>query len=116
MVSKRLSHVHSTQAILAGWWSHAAAGLPWRLIFNPEAVGLFVLQRRQRGLAEQEAPHRPDVAEDAVAERGLIQVIHSCGAAGAGAAANDPLDHARVPLSPDEHALFHLHEGVDDLA
>src|SRR5262249_57148802 len=58
----------------------------------------------------------PEVAEDAVAERRLVEVVDPRGAAGAGAPADDALDHPGVALAPDDHDLLELDEGVDELA
>src|SRR5271166_998441 len=85
-------------------------------VFDAEVVVVLALERGERRLAEQQAPHRPEITEDAVAERGLVEVVHAGGAARARAATDHALDHAGVPLPPDDHRLLELDDRVDELA
>src|SRR5690606_32653999 len=91
------------------------AGGP-RLVLDAEAVVFRVLEAGDDLLAEQDRAHLPEVVEDAVAERGLVEVGDAARPAGADAPADDTLDHARVALSPDDHPLLEEQERLADLA
>src|SRR5262245_54363816 len=78
-------------------------------------VVALVLERGQGGFAEEQAAHPPEVAEDPITERRLIEVVDARRAARPRAAADHALHHPRVALPPDEHGLLHLDDGVDHL-
>lgn len=75
-----------------------------------------MVERGERGLADEERANRPEVAEDAVLRRGLIEVVDARGAARARATADHALDHARVALAEEHELLLDLDDRVDDLA
>src|SRR5262249_2798320 len=80
-----------------------------------EPIGVRVAQRRQRASWQQERAHRPQLREDAIARR-LIEVFDARRAAGADAAADRALDHARVPGAPEDELFFQLDDRVDEKA
>src|SRR6187455_3448212 len=81
-----------------------------------ERVEVGALERRRRVAAHLQRADRPQVAEDAVAERRLVEVVDTRAAARAGAAADDALDHARVALAEDHEVLLELDQRVEHLA